>query len=116
MSYPTKEILALANATRAKLLAKLESGPKTVGALAAGMSVSRPAVSQHLRVLEQARLVKEEFQGRRHIYEIDLAGLAVVRSWLDRFWAQSLTAFAAEIEKQPATKSTHDTRPGSARR
>lgn len=106
----------MANPARAQLLAKLELGPKTVGELAAGMSVSRPAVSQHLRVLERARLVKEEFHGRRHVYEIDLAGLSVLRSWLDRFWTQSLSAFAAEIEKQTTTQPSHDLRPGSPRR
>jgi DNA-binding transcriptional ArsR family regulator len=116
MTYPSTELLALANPTRAALLAKLESGPKTVGELASGMAVSRPAVSQHLRVLEQAHLVKEEFQGRRHLYEIDHAGLLVLRSWLDRFWTQSLTAFAAEVEKQPRTQSTHAKRPRSSRR
>jgi DNA-binding transcriptional ArsR family regulator len=101
MASPYKEIAALSNSSRVQILEKLESGPKTVGQLASGMSVSRPAVSQHLRVLEQARLVKEKFQGRRHVYEIDLTGIVVMRSWLDRFWAQSLSAFAAEIEKQP---------------
>ena len=116
MTYPSTELMALANPTRAALLAKLESGPQTVGELASGMAVSRPAVSQHLRVLEQAHLVKEEFQGRRHVYEIDPAGLVVLRSWLDRFWTQSLSAFAAEIEKQPKTKSTHESRPRSSRR
>ena len=100
MDYPSTEFSALANPTRAQLLAKLETGPKTVGELADGLAVSRPAVSQHLRVLEQAHLVKEEFQGRRHVYEIDLAGLSVLRTWLDRFWTRSLAAFAAEIEKQ----------------
>jgi|SRR6478736_1834380 len=116
MAYPSTELLALANPTRAALLAKLESGPKTVGELASGMAVSRPAVSQHLRVLEQAHLVKEEFQGRRHLYEIDHAGLLVLRSWLDRFWTHSLSAFAAEVEKQTKTKSTHDSRSRSSRR
>jgi DNA-binding transcriptional ArsR family regulator len=116
MPYPSTELLALANATRAQLLAKLESGPKTVGELAVGLPVSRPAVSQHLRILEQAHLVKEEFHGRRHVYEIDLAGLLVLRSWVDRFWTRSLSAFTAEIEKQPVTKSAHANRPRSSRR
>ncbi len=106
----------MGNVTRAQLLAKLESGPKTVGELAAGLPVSRPAVSQHLRILEQAHLVKEEFQGRRHVYEIDLTGLQVLRLWLDGFWTQSLSAFAAEIEKKTETKSTHVRRSRSARR
>lgn len=106
----------MANTTRAQLLQRLESGPKTVGELAAGLPISRPAVSQHLRLLEQAHLVKEEFQGRCHVYEIDLTGLQVLRLWLDGFWTRSLSAFAAEIEKQTITKPTRAKRPRSSHR
>jgi len=116
MSFPATEILALANPHRVEILAKLELGPKTVGELAQGMAVSRPAVSQNLRVLEQARLVKEEFHGRRHVYQIDLTGMLAVRAWLDRFWEHSLAAFAAEFEPQPVTKSTHAQQRRSSRR
>lgn len=100
MAYPNAELLALANETRATILERLEKGPLTVGEIAAGLPVSRPAVSQHLRVLEAAKLVKEEYRGTRHIYQIDTTGLLVMRAWLDRFWTRSLDAFAQEIDRQ----------------
>lgn len=100
MPYPNAELLALANETRAAILERLEKGPLTVGEIAAGLPVSRPAVSQHLRVLEAAKLVKEEYRGTRHIYQIDPTGLLVMRAWLDRFWTRSLDAFAQEIDRQ----------------
>jgi DNA-binding transcriptional ArsR family regulator len=92
--------MALASETRATILQRLEAGPLTVGEIAAGLPVSRPAISQHLRVLEGAKLVAEEYQGTRHIYRIDPTGLVALRAWLDRFWTHSLDAFAAEIERQ----------------
>jgi DNA-binding transcriptional ArsR family regulator len=70
MPYPSAELLALASETRAQILERLEAGPMTVGEIAAGLPVSRPAISQHLRVLEGAKLVTEEYQGTRHIYRI----------------------------------------------
>ena len=103
MSYPTSELLALASETRATILQRLEAGPRTVGEIAQGLPVSRPAISQHLRILEQAKLVTEEYQGTRHIYRIDPTGLATLRTWLDRFWTRSLDAFATEVERQNQT-------------
>lgn len=100
MSYPTLELAAIANETRACILERLESGEKTVGELAEGLPVSRPAISQHLRVLEEAKLVTEEYRGTRHVYRLDLKGFAGIRSWLDRFWTNSLANFAAEVERQ----------------
>jgi len=100
MPYPSAELLALASETRALILQRLEAGPMTVGEIADGLPVSRPAVSQHLRVLEEAKLVAEEYQGTRHIYRIDPTGLVALRAWLDRFWTHSLDAFAAEVERQ----------------
>lgn len=99
MPYPFSELLALANDTRATLLERLEKGPLTVGELTKGLPVSQPAVSQDLRVLEQAQLVTEEYQGTRHIYRLNPDGLRVLRAWLDRFWTISLDAFAAEVER-----------------
>lgn len=100
MSYPTLELVAMANETRATILQRLEKGDMTVGDLAEGLSVSRPAVSQHLRILEKAKLVSEEFQGTRHVYSIDLKGFSNVRAWLDRFWTDALNNFAAEVNRQ----------------
>jgi len=93
-------LAALADPTRRQVFEKLRSGPKPVGRIAARMPVSRPAVSQHLRVLKEAGLVREERRGTRHIYAIDPAGLGALRRWLDQFWDQALDAFRAEIEAE----------------
>jgi DNA-binding transcriptional ArsR family regulator len=100
MSYPVGTLAAIANETRAQILQRLEGGEKTVGELAEGLPVSRPAISQHLRVLEQAKLVTEEYRGTRHVYRLDLNGFAGIRSWVDRFWTNALASFAAEVERQ----------------
>jgi DNA-binding transcriptional ArsR family regulator len=71
-----------------------------VGELAAGLPVTRPAVSQHLKVLKEARLVRDEAQGTRRIYSIDPAGLGAIRAWLDRFWDRALTAYAEAAERE----------------
>lgn len=92
-------LAALADPTRRRIFERLRSGPKPVGAIAAGLSVSRPAVSQHLKVLKEAGLVQEEPQGTRRIYHIDPQGLGPLRAWLDRFWDDALDAFRAEAEK-----------------
>ena len=76
-----------------------------VGELAAQLPVSRPAVSQHLKVLKEARLVRDRADGTRRIYCIDPAGLGEIRGWLDRFWDQSLAAYAAEVERQEENKA-----------
>ena len=111
MSYPIATMAAIANETRAEILQRLESGEKTVGELAEGLPVSRPAISQHLRVLEQAKLVTEKYQGTRHVYRLDLKGFAGIRSLVDRLWADALTNFASEVERQKQEKPT-PTNPG----
>ena len=78
----------------------LRDGPKAVGEIARGLPVTRPAVSQHLKVLKEAQLVSDRAEGTRRIYRIDPAGLAQIRRWLDQFWDESLAAFAAAAEKQ----------------
>jgi DNA-binding transcriptional ArsR family regulator len=90
---------ALADPTRRMVFERLRQGPQAVGRLAAGMPVSRPAVSQHLKVLKEAGLVSEEQEGTRRIYRIDPDGLARLRAWLDQFWSIALDAFKAEAEK-----------------
>lgn len=92
-------LAALADPTRRQVFEQLRSGPKPVGRIAQGMPVSRPAVSQHLRVLKDAGLVREEQDGARHLYSIDPAGLGPLRRWLDQFWDQALDAFQAEINR-----------------
>ena len=90
---------ALADPTRRDVLERLRSGPRAVGDIARGMPVSRPAVSQHLKVLKEAGLVTDRSEGTRRVYYLDPNGLAALRAWLDRFWDEALTAFQAEAEK-----------------
>jgi DNA-binding transcriptional ArsR family regulator len=91
-------LAALADPTRRRILEELHDGPKPVGAIAARLPVSRPAVSQHLKVLKEAQLVGHRPQGTRRVYFIDPRGLGALRAWLDRFWDQALGAFQAEVE------------------
>ena len=98
MAYDSA-LAALADPTRRRVFERLRSGPKSVGVIGRGLPVSRPAVSQHLKVLKEAGLVREEAQGTRRVYEIDPKGLGVLRAWLDRFWDDALEAFRAEAEK-----------------
>ena len=92
-------LAALADPTRRRVLEQLRAGPRPVSAIAARLPVSRPAVSQHLKVLKQAGLVREERRGTQHIYEIDPAGLGPLREWLDRLWDSALDRFQAEVER-----------------
>ena len=85
---------------RQTIVERLSERPMAVGELAAGLPVTRPAVSQHLKVLKAARLVRDEAQGTRRIYSIDPAGLGAIRAWLDRFWDQALAAYAAAAERE----------------
>ena len=91
-------LTALADPTRRRVFERLKSGPKAVGAIARGLPVSRPAVSQHLKVLKEAGLVADRPEGTRRVYYIDPDGLAALRKWLDQFWDEALAAFAAEVE------------------
>ncbi len=90
---------ALADPTRLTIFETLRSGPKPVGVIASGMPVSRPAVSQHLKVLKQAGMVADRAEGTRRVYYIDPKGLAAFRAWLDSFWDTSLAAFQQEAER-----------------
>jgi DNA-binding transcriptional ArsR family regulator len=81
------------------VLESLRERPKAVGEIARGLPVSRPAVSQHLKVLKEAGLVDDRSEGTRRIYHIDPRGLGAMRAWLDQFWTTALDAFAAEVER-----------------
>ena len=94
-----KALAALADPTRRRVFERLRRGPKSVGALAQGLPVSRPAVSQHLRALKEAGLVGDRAEGTRRVYFIDPHGLAALRRWLDGFWDEALAAFQAEVER-----------------
>ena len=95
---------ALADPTRRGILETLRSRPMAVGELARRHPVSRPAVSQHLRVLESARLVRAERRGSRRIYSVEQDGLRELRSYLDGFLSDVLSAYGAEVTRRAATE------------
>ena len=99
-TYHERQLDALGDVTRRMLLERLRQGPLAVVELARGLPVSRPAVSQHLRVLKQAHLVQDQAIGTRHYYRLDPDGFASVRSYLDRFWDEALQAFKAAVEEE----------------
>jgi DNA-binding transcriptional ArsR family regulator len=88
----------LGDPTRRAILERLRGGPLAVAEIARGLPVSRPAVSQHLRVLKDAGLVSERRSGTRRLYRLDLNGLAALRAYLDSFWEEALAAFKAAAE------------------
>ena len=100
MANASAAFAALSEPMRLAIVERLAAAPATVGALAGQLPVSRPAVSQHLKVLKEAGLVEVEAVGTRRIYRIDPAGLGPIRQWLDRFWDQSLAAYAAAAERE----------------
>jgi DNA-binding transcriptional ArsR family regulator len=79
---------------------RLANGPMAVNELAGTLPVSRPAVSQHLKVLKEAGLVTDRPEGTRRVYYIDPEGLGALRAWLDRFWDDALAAFQAQVESE----------------
>lgn len=94
---------ALGDRTRRQVFELLRDGPRSVGELASGLPVSRPAVSQHLRVLEEAGLVTHRRQGTRNLYELDSAGVGSLRDWVDGFWTEALARFKAAVEARSTT-------------
>lgn len=99
MTYRTEGLAALADPTRREIFERLADRPWAVGDLAGELPVSRPAVSQHLRVLKDAGLVTDRPDGNRRIYRLDPDGVAELRAYLDRFWNQSLAAFKEAAEQ-----------------
>jgi len=97
-------LAALADPSRRHVFEQLRAGPRSVGELAQRLPVSRPAVSQHLKVLKEAGLVTDRAEGTRRVYCIDPHGLAAVRAWLDQFWDEALEAFQAEAERTAAER------------
>ena len=101
---------ALADPTRRHILEALREQPRSVGELAEGQPVSRPAVSQHLKVLEGASLVRVEPRGNRRVYSVRRDGLDELRRYLERFWSDVLNAYSAEIGRrmkdQPSRRTT----------
>jgi DNA-binding transcriptional ArsR family regulator len=103
MAY-AEVLSALADPTRRHIVEALREQPKTVGELAEGQPVSRPAVSQHLKVLDFARLVSVEPQGNRRLYSIKRDGLDDLRQYLESFWSDALSAYGAEISRRMKSK------------
>lgn len=99
MANAGRAFSALHDPTRRAVLERLRDGPRPVGEIARGLPVTRPAVSQHLKVLKEAGLVSDRSEGTRRIYYIDPKGLGAMRAWLDQFWDSALAAFAAEVER-----------------
>ncbi len=91
---------ALADPTRRSIVERLAHGPSAVGELARDLPVSRPAVSQHLKVLKHAGLVRDRAAGTRRVYQLDPSGLEALRADLDRFWVQALAGFAEIVESE----------------
>ena len=101
MTYQTIQLDALGDPTRRAILSRLLDGPQPVGKLAEGFPVTRPAISQHLRVLKLASLVKDHTQGTRRLYQLNPEGFETLRAYLDQFWSHALNAFKKEVEKGP---------------
>lgn len=106
MSTNVTGLGALADPTRRELFERLAARPQAVGELAKQVPVSRPAVSQHLKVLKEAGLVTDQAEGSRRIYRIDPAGIAALRAYLDRFWGTALASFKVRAEQGQDDPST----------
>ncbi len=101
MAYgATNGLAALADPTRREIFERLAGHPQAVGELARELPVSRPAVSQHLKVLRDAGLVVDRQEGNRRIYRVNPDGVGALRAYLDQFWNRALTAYKATVEKQ----------------
>jgi DNA-binding transcriptional ArsR family regulator len=92
-------VTALGDPTRRVLFERLASGPRSVGELARALPVSRPAVSQHLRVLKDARLVFDRPEGARRLYQVDPGGLSALRTYFEEFWTEALGSFKRAAER-----------------
>jgi DNA-binding transcriptional ArsR family regulator len=101
-SNAARALDALADPTRRAVFERVADSPAAVGQIAEGLPVSRPAVSQHLRVLKEAGLVSETAMGTRRIYRIDPRGIGAMRDWLEGFWSQALDDFKAFADAQAA--------------
>jgi DNA-binding transcriptional ArsR family regulator len=101
-TYVERVLDALGDPTRRSVLKRLRDGERSVGEIAEGMDVSRPAVSQHLKILKAARLVTDRAEGTRRLYAVNTRGIEVLRSWLDGFWDEVLLAFKETVERQTA--------------
>lgn len=99
-AYAEQAFDALGDPTRRAIFKRLRNGARAVGDIADGMDVSRPAVSQHLKILKAARLVTDRPEGTRRLYAVDPRGVEAIRDWLDGFWDEALMAFKAAAERE----------------
>lgn len=100
MTYASRVLDALGDPTRRAIFIRLRGGARSVGELAEGLDVSRPAVSQHLAVLKAAHLAIARAEGTRRYYAVDRRGIQALASWLDAFWDQTLAAFKDAAERE----------------
>lgn len=98
LAYQEQQLDALGDPTRRGILARLLNGPLPVGKLAEGFPVSRPAISQHLRILKEARLVTDAAAGTRRLYAINPAGFDSLREYFEQFWTIALNEFKKKVE------------------
>lgn len=105
VTYEHPQLDALGDGTRRAILARLLKGPLPVGELAREFPVSRPAISQHLRVLKHARLVTDRADGTRRVYALNPDAFESLREYFDHFWNQALAAFTHRVERPPAVAS-----------
>jgi len=103
-AYEGASLEALSDPTRRAIFELLADRPRPVGMLARELPVSRPAVSQHLRVLKDARLVTDRQDGTRRIYQLDPEGVGALRTYIERFWNQALAAFKEAAEREEASR------------
>ena len=99
-TYHQSQLDALGDATRRAIVQRLLEGPISVGKLAEEFPISRPAISQHLRVLKEARLVSDEAKGAKRVYRLDPRGFNSLRDYFDQFWSIALKAFQEKVEEQ----------------
>lgn len=104
VTYRIEGLTALGDPTRRAIFERLADGPQAVGELAKDLPVSRPAVSQHLKVLKEAGLVIDRQAGTRRIYQLSPDGVGDLRAYLDQFWNRALTAFQTAVEKGQEVK------------
>jgi DNA-binding transcriptional ArsR family regulator len=103
-TYEVDGWTALGDPTRRAIFKRIAERPRAVGELAEELPVSRPAVSQHLKVLKDARLVVDRREGNRRIYRVDAEGLAALRADLEEFWNRTLAAYKAVVEQRSEEK------------
>jgi DNA-binding transcriptional ArsR family regulator len=101
-TYHEAQLDALGDSTRRAILERLANGPLPVGELAREFPVSRPAISQHLRVLKRAHLVIDRAAGTRRLYAVNPDAIEALRQYFDRFWAKALAAFKTRVEERPS--------------